>query len=65
MSKYLQERQYYINRYDLITIKKCLKAEDFWRNAYKEYLSEEESKMFLLEIKLSFSTGYAIKNFFK
>ncbi|MDO8460018.1 MAG: hypothetical protein Q7S74_02835 [Nanoarchaeota archaeon] len=39
---HLKDKQYYIDRYDLYTIEKCLKADDFWRKAYEDFLKSED-----------------------
>lgn len=44
--KYLKDKQYYIDRYDLITILKCLEAIDVHTSAYKELLENEKGKEF-------------------
>lgn len=40
--EHLKEEQYYIDRYDLYTIEKCLKSDEYWRNAYSSFLKSEE-----------------------
>lgn len=44
--KYLKDRQEYIDQYDLMTIKDCLKELDFWTESYKRHLAEEKTKEF-------------------
>ncbi len=44
--KYLKDEQYYIDLYDLSTIKSCLKVIESWRNAYSEHLNDEDTKKF-------------------
>lgn len=44
MADYLKDKQYYIDLYDLYTIKTCLKEIDLWRDVYKECLKAEELK---------------------
>lgn len=34
--KYLKDEQYYVDLYDLFTIKACLKVIEFWRDLYKK-----------------------------
>lgn len=41
---YLKNEQYYIDRYDLLTIKDCLNIIRFWRKAYKEKSNDKEIK---------------------
>lgn len=50
--KYLQDKQHYIDRYDLFTIKRCLEVIDFWRKAYKEKSNDEKIKNLSPEDKL-------------
>lgn len=35
MTKYLENKQYYIDFYDLLTIKECLRTTEFWQEIYK------------------------------
>jgi hypothetical protein len=42
--KYLKEEQYYIDLYDLVTIKECLRVVAYWRKAYKEKVNSKEIK---------------------
>jgi len=44
--EHLKDKQDYIDRYDLYTIEKCLKAIEFWREAYVRHLKSEEAKKF-------------------
>ncbi|MBI2641032.1 hypothetical protein HYW87_00330, partial [Candidatus Roizmanbacteria bacterium] len=46
MSKmqYLNDEQYYIDLYDLHTVKECLRIIQFWQKAYKEKSNEKEIK---------------------
>ena len=41
---YLKDEQYYIDLYDLHTIKECLRIIQFWQKAYKEKSNEKEIK---------------------
>jgi len=42
--QYLQEEQHYIDRYDLLTIKECLKVVEMFQDVYKKSLTSEELK---------------------
>ncbi len=41
---YLKDKQYYINRYDLLTIKECLKVVEIFRDIYQTGLNDKELK---------------------
>ena len=41
---YLKDKQYYINRYDLLTIKECLKVVEIFRDIYQTGLNNKELK---------------------
>lgn len=43
---YLKDKQYYIDRYNLSTIKECLEIISVYRTSYKKMLQSEESKKF-------------------
>ena len=42
--KYLKDQQYYIDLYDLLTIKECLKVVEMFQDVYKKSLSSKELK---------------------
>lgn len=42
--QYLKEKQHYIDRYDLLTIKECLKFVEMFQDIYDESLTSEEFK---------------------
>jgi hypothetical protein len=42
--QYLHDRQYYIDRYDLFTIKRCLSIINVSKSAYQQSLSDKEFK---------------------
>ena len=42
--QYLNDEQYYIDLYDLFTIKDYLRTIEFWRKAYKERANDKEIK---------------------
>lgn len=42
--KYLKDEQYYIDRYDLLTIKECIQAVKTFQEVYQESLKNEEVK---------------------
>ncbi len=42
--RYLKDEQYYINRYDLLTIKACLKVVEMFQDIYQKSLNSEELK---------------------
>ncbi|MFA6453327.1 MAG: hypothetical protein WCV81_01175 [Microgenomates group bacterium] len=44
--EYLKDKQHYIDRYDLFTIKRCLEAIESWTKTYEKHLNSEESKKF-------------------
>lgn len=44
--EYLKDKQDYIDRYDLFTIKQCLEVVEFWRKAYKKHLTDKEAEKF-------------------
>lgn len=44
MDKYLKDEQYYIDRYDLLTIRGCLDTIKLWREVYKKGIDAEEIK---------------------
>ncbi len=44
--EHLKDRQYYIDRYDMATIKECLEMIDVCRAAYTKSLNSEETKKF-------------------
>lgn len=48
---YLKEEQYYIDLYDLFTIKACLNVVKFWQDLYKKKDTDEKLK------EISHSTG--------
>lgn len=33
---YLKDKQYYVDFYDLLTIKECLRTNEFWQEIYKK-----------------------------
>lgn len=41
---YLKDEQYYIDRYDLLTIKECLKVIEMFQDVYKKSLTSKELK---------------------
>ncbi len=41
---YLKPEQYYIDIYDLSTIRECLRTIEFWRKAYKEHFNDPDLK---------------------
>ncbi len=41
---YLKPEQYYVDIYDLSTIRECLRTIEFWRKAYKEHFNDPELK---------------------
>lgn len=49
---YLKDEQYYIDLYDLLTIKDCLRVVEFWQDTYKKHLNDEEVKNLPKEEKL-------------
>jgi hypothetical protein len=42
--QYSKNEHYYLDLYDLFTIKDCLEIVDYWRKAYRKYLKDGESK---------------------
>lgn len=44
MIDYLKDEQYYVDRYDLLTIKECFKVIEMFRDVYKQSLASEELK---------------------
>lgn len=44
--EYLKDNQYYIDLYDLSTIKQCLKANDAWTQVYSKHSKEDVAKGF-------------------
>ncbi len=48
---YLKDKQHYIDRYDLLTIKECLEVIDFCTKVYVEMGNKEEAKKFSLTDK--------------
>lgn len=53
---YLKDEQYYIDRYDLLTIKECLEVIGMFRDIYKDSLSGDEFKGMSQEDKYSDTT---------
>lgn len=42
--QYLQDEQQYVDRYDLLTIKKCLKVVEMFQDIYNKSLTSKELK---------------------
>jgi len=53
MADYLKEEQYCIDRYDLSTIKECLKVVEMFQDIYNKSLTSEELKDMSKEDKYS------------
>lgn len=47
--KYLKDEQYYIELYDLFTIKACLRVVTFWQDIYKKKDTDPKVKKIPVE----------------
>ncbi len=55
-SRYLNNEQYYLDRYDLLTIKECLKVVEMFQDVYQKSLTSEEFKGMSKDDKYSDTT---------
>lgn len=62
--QHLRDEQYYINLYDLLTIKECLRVIEFWHKSYKEHSNDKELKDLSKEDKLKEFNRYLNLNLF-
>ncbi|MBN1168983.1 hypothetical protein JXA63_03785 [Candidatus Woesebacteria bacterium] len=49
---YLRERQEYVDLYDLLTVKRCLRTINFWRDTFKKHSKDKELKGLTEEEKI-------------
>jgi len=39
---YLKDKQHYVDLYDLLTIKRCLRRIEFWKKVYQKHSKDKE-----------------------